>query len=239
MKYIDMHNHGHELDEETLLKFRDDYILVIVSDDLETSLKTLELSRKYGFIKSCIGIHPWSIGEASIDDLNRIVEIVDKEDIRCLGEVGLDTRFVAKTIDKQRLFFQKFLELAREYDLLLNLHTAGTWREVFDLLVKYDIDRAYFHWYTGPLGLIDEIADKGYYIGANPAWKIQEKHRRVLEYAPLDIIVTESDAPYKYRGLEMSPELIRETIEYLADLKGLSTESIRSTIYRNYLRLYR
>ncbi len=239
MKYIDMHNHGHELDEETLLKFKDDYILVIVSDDLETSHKTIELSRKYGFIKPCIGIHPWSIGDATIDDLERIAEIVDKEDIRCLGEIGLDTRFVAKTINKQRMFFRKFLELAREYDLLLNLHTAGTWKEVLDLLIRYDIDKAYFHWYTGPLNLLEEIADKGYYIGANPAWKIQAKHRRVLEYAPLDIILTESDAPYKYRGLEMSPELIKDTIEFLAETKDTSINSTRSSVYRNYLRLYR
>ncbi len=239
MKYIDMHNHGHELDEEIILEFKYDYILVIVSDDLETSYKTIELSKKYDFIKPCIGIHPWNIGEAAIGDLEKITEIIDKEDIRCLGEVGLDTRFVAKTIDKQRMFFKKFLELAREYNLLLNLHTAGTWREVLDLLIRYDIDKAYFHWYTGPINLLDEITDKGYYIGANPAWKIQAKHRRILEYAPLDIILTESDAPYRYRGLEMSPELVKDTIKFLAEAKDISISNVRASIYRNYLRLYR
>ncbi len=239
MKYIDMHNHGHELSEDIILRFKDDYILVVVSDDLETSHKTIELSKKYNFIKPCIGIHPWNIEEASKEDLVKVIEIINNEDIRCLGEVGLDTRFVAKTIDKQRLFFRKFLELAREYNLLLNLHTAGTWREVLDLLIRYDIDRAYFHWYTGPLNLLDEIVDKGYYIGANPAWKIQAKHRRVLEYAPLNVIITESDAPYKYRGLEMSPELIKDTVKFLAEAKDMRMENVRASIYRNYLRLYR
>ncbi len=239
MKYVDMHNHGYELGEDVLEGYSRDYILVVVADDLESSFRVLELARKYDYVKPCIGIHPWSIGETPLEHLDEIARAVDKYDVRCLGEVGLDTRFVARTIEKQRVFFRKFLELAREYDLLLNLHTAGTWREVYEMLIRYDISRAYFHWYTGPLSLLEEIRDKGYYIGANPAWRIQARHRRVLEEAPLDMVVTESDAPYRYKGITMKPELVKDTVDYLAEIKGVNRDAVVSTIYRNYLRLYR
>lgn len=239
MRYIDMHNHGYEFKEEVLLRFKNDYILVMVSEDLETSYITIDLSNKYSFIKPCIGIHPWNVEKASMNDLEKIIEIIEKENIECLGEIGLDKKFVAKTIDKQRMFFKKFLELAQEYDLLLNLHAAGTWREVLDLLIKYDINRAYFHWYTGPINLLDEIADKGYFIGANPAWKIQNKHKRILENVSLNIILTESDAPYRYRGLEMSPELIKDTIRFLAEENDMSVDKVKAIIYRNFLILYK
>ncbi len=241
--YVDMHCHLHELVEEygvdILDNYSREYIIVAVSDDLSSSLKTLELREKYSFIKPCIGIHPWSIGETPENHLEEIERIVSEKDIVCLGEIGLDTRFVRETIDKQRMFFQKFLEIAREYNLVLNLHTAGTWREVLDLLIRYDIDKAFFHWYTGPKTLLEEIASYGYYIGANPAWKIQKKHREILGDISLDIVVTESDAPYKYRGLEMKPELVRDTIEFLAETHGVSKSYVIDRIYYNFSRLLR
>ncbi len=243
MKYIDMHNHFHELLEEEynikhIVEYNNEYIIVAVSDDLESSIRTLELSKKYSFIRPCIGIHPWSIEEASEDELNKLLSVVDKEEVNCLGEIGLDTIFVAKTINKQRKFFLKFLEKARDYNLLLNLHTAGTWNEVFNLLLKYDIEKAYFHWYTGPLDLLDEITSQGYYIGANPAWIIQKKHRRILEYAGVNNLITESDAPYKYKGIYMTPLLVKDTLNYLSQLYRISYEVLKYKIYQNYLSLF-
>lgn len=238
-----MHNHFHELLEEEyniehIAEYNDEYIIVAVSDDLESSIRTLELSKKYSFIRPCIGIHPWSIGETSIDELNKLLSLVDKEEVNCLGEIGLDTIFVAETIDKQREFFLKFLEKTRDYNLLLNLHTAGTWNEVFNLLLKYDIEKAYFHWYTGPLDLLNEIISQGYYIGANPAWIIQKKHRKILEYAGVNNLITESDAPYKYKGIYMTPSLVKNTLDYLSQLYRISYEVLKYKIYQNYLSLF-
>ncbi len=242
MYIVDMHCHLHEFIEEygldELDRYREGYVIVAVSDDLESSIKTLEIASQYSFVKPCIGIHPWSIGEASIDDLERIIELIRKEDAVCLGEVGLDTRFVGKTIDKQRRFFYKFLEIAREHDLVLNLHTAGTWSEVLDLLIKYDISRAFFHWYTGPKSLIEEIKSYGYYVGANPAWKIQKKHREILETIDLGVVITESDAPYRYRGLDMKPSMIEDTIDYLAQSHSVSRDYVVQQIYYNFERLF-
>ncbi|UXD21325.1 deoxyribonuclease [Ignicoccus pacificus DSM 13166] len=222
MSYVDAHVHLHE-DPSLIEK---DFLIVAVSDDLESSIKTLKLE---GVFK-CVGIHPWEVEESRESDLKKIEELA--ESAHCLGEVGLDYRFV-KNRERERKFFEFFLNLSREYDLPMNLHALDAWREVFDLLLKYDIKRAYFHWYNGPLDLIEEITSQGYYIGINAAIKIQKKHLRVLERAPLKAILTESDGPYKYRGITLKPSMVREEIQKIAEVKGISAERVKEVVLSN------
>jgi TatD DNase family protein len=242
VRYVDMHSHCYEYDigeiSRVIEGFKGNIILVCVSDDPSSSMKTIEYSEKFKrYIKPCVGIHPWEAGKYSVKHAERIVEYAVRKGIECLGEVGLDRVFVPKTIDHQLELFKVFLRAAREYDLLLNLHTPGTWSDVYELLVKNDINKAYFHWYTGPLSLIDKIAASGYYVGVNPAWKIQNKHRKIIIYAPVDSMITESDSPYKYKGLELNPLMIIDTIRFIADVKRMNIDDVMLKIYNNYLSL--
>lgn len=239
--YIDAHCHCHELPINILERISKEnkILLVCVSDDVKSSELTIELSHKYRNVLPCIGIHPWSIDEAKLNDIQILEKLINKYEVRCLGEIGLDTKFVPKTIVKQRVFFNEFIRLAKEYDLAMNIHAAGTWREVYEQLVKNDIARAYVHWYTGPIDIIDKFLETGYKIGINPAWKIQKKHRDVINYAPLNVMVTESDAPYEYRGLSLTPDLVIETIEYVSKVKKLSREYILSVIEKNFQEIFR
>lgn len=233
--YVDAHCHCPDYDVSELEKFMNMGILLIsVSEDWNTVKKNLFLKEKYGDrIHVCIGIHPWTVEKYSIRDAERIIQIAVEENIKCLGEIGLDTRFVPGTIERQREFFHLFLSAAREYGFSVNLHTPGTWREVYELLIRYDIGRAYFHWYTGPLNLLEAIASTGYFIGANPAWRLQVKHRRILEEAPLDVLITESDGPYKYRNMELSPTMVINTIDYLAEQRGISRDVVAEKVFSN------
>jgi len=166
---------------------------------------------------------------------NLIEEVVKK--IRFIGEVGLDKVFVPKSLDIQREVFISFLELARDYGLALNIHSVGTWREILNLLYKYDIKLAIFHWYSGPLNLLKEFKDRGYYITVNPAITIQQKTQRVIQEADLDILLTESDAPYDYRGMKLMPSLIPLSMDTVARIKGLSTDEVHEVIINNFKRL--
>ena len=233
-----MHVHCNEL--ENIDAYKDEYVLVCVAEDIESTVKIIELVDKYTNIEPCIGIHPWNIEKYDINSVKNMLENYLKiHDIECLGEIGLDKRFKPVTYSRQLELFKLFIDYAKEYDLVLNLHAADAWREVFELLYKRDIDKAYFHWYTGPLDLLHEIENMNYYIGANPAWKIQQKHRSILEIARLEHIITESDAPYNYKGLVMMPELIVETIKHLSDVKKLNYDLVVEKIYSNYKVLFR
>ncbi len=237
--YIDMHCHCNEYSLDELKKYINSGIhLVGVSEDPESINVILEYWKKLrsGFTP-CIGLHPWIIHKYSVDDARRIVEIALEKGVKCLGEIGLDKRFVPKTYDHQLEVFKVFVEAAKEYGFVLNLHTPGAWREVYEILVRNDISKAYFHWYTGPLDLLVEFEAMGYFIGINPAWRIQEKHRRIIEEAPLNVMITESDAPYKYKGLELNPLMIPDTVKYIASIKSINEDIVREKILANAKKL--
>lgn len=234
--FIDMHVHCAELGD--LDKYRGRYILICVSDDIDSSYTILKLSEKYDNVKPCIGIHPWVVHEFTVKSAKELLEKLGDR-VRCLGEVGLDKKFKPETYNKQFEIFKLFVEYAREHDVILNLHAAGAWSEVFQIVYSRGIDKAYFHWYTGPLDLADQITSIGYFIGANPAFLIQEKHRVVLDSVNIDSVITESDAPYHYRGLNLMPELIEKTIAYLSGKKRLEPVMVEEIIYNNFIKLFK
>lgn len=121
----------------------------------------------------------------------------------------------------------------------MNIHAAGAWNEVLELLRRYDIEKALIHWYTGPLNLIDEIISMNYYISINAALKIQEKHRKIVIYTPLNHILTESDGPYDYRGLKLEPLLVKDAVEWIARLKRQSIDVVKEIIYYNLTKFLR
>jgi len=234
---VDAHCHCHELGN--LDDLAD--VVLAVSDDYDSSVKTVELAEQLSDrVIACVGVHPWEIDHGRVDDVEKVMGLISKRDvIRCVGEVGLDKRFVPRSFGTQLNVFRRFLAVAREYDLVVNVHAPDAWRDVVEELRRADIDRAVIHWYTGPLDLIDEIVDLGYFIGINPAAKIQRKHVEVIRHVPRHAVVTESDAPYEYRGLRLMPSLIRDTLTLISQIWGISVEDVREQIYSNFRRLIR
>ncbi|ADV64564.1 TatD-related deoxyribonuclease [Desulfurococcus mucosus DSM 2162] len=234
---IDAHIHCHELGRDELSRYAGRYILVCVSDDPASSRATLELAEEYKGVTPCIGIHPWNVKNHGLSDLRSLLKEAVERGVKCLGEVGLDKRFTPESFSRQLEFFREIAGYAREYGFALNIHAAGAWREVFEEVYGRDLDKVYFHWYTGPLDLLNNIVEAGYYVGLNPAWRLQAKHREVIASVPLRNVLTESDAPYEYRGLKMTPEMITGSLELLASIHGVSVEEVESTIWGNYVKI--
>jgi len=241
-RLYDMHCHLHEYSDreiEEILESLDGLTIVAVSEDAESLARTLELESSYPErVVACAGFHPWSIGERSLGEAEEIARLAARLGVRCIGEVGLDAKFLPReTWHAQVHVARLFLRTAAELDAYLTLHAPNAWRPLLSLLVEEGARKAMFHWYTGPLNLIDEIVAAGYKISINPAIKIQEKHRRVAREAPLEAIVFESDGPYEYRGLRLDPRMIPEAASTVAELKGVSVERVLEAASLNSERL--
>ncbi len=238
MHLVDSHCHADEYSLEKIKEITHKYDMVIVgvSVDYNSSLKILNYSKKISRLIPCVGIHPWYLKKVSESDITKVFDLVSN--VKCIGEIGLDSRFASETINKQRELFLKFLEIARDNKLTLNLHSVDTWREVLELLVRYDIEKAVFHWYTGPIDLLNDINDAGYKISINVALKFQKKHLKVLENAPIEMIVTESDGPYLYRGQNLTPEMIPELVDIISRVKEIDKKEVIRIVYRNFEELF-
>ncbi len=243
VRIYDMHCHTHEFEEreleEIIGEFGGEIIIVSVSEDVESYNRTVELSRSFPeHIVPCVGFHPWNLGEKSLSEAEELARVAMREGAICVGEVGLDKKFVPlETWSAQLDVFRLFLKAAAELDAYVTVHSPGAWREALVELVSSGVRKAMFHWYTGPLDLMEEIIGAGYYISINPALKIQRKHQNVAKRVPLSGMVLESDGPYNYRGLRLSPRMIPEAAEIIGQLKGISAETILEAASRNSMKL--
>jgi len=83
------------------------------------------------------------------------------------------------------------------------------------------IKQAIFHWYSGPLDLLDKILSVGYFISATPALIYSPPHQEAIKRAPIERILLETDTPVGYRGREARPKDVRVSLEEVARLKRL------------------
>jgi len=232
---IDAHCHAHAFSDAELRRFSKIRIIA-VSEDLESSRRTIDLSKRFNNIIPFVGIHPWNLESISEKELEEVLEILRMTRAIGIGEVGVDGR-IKRSIHRQVEVFKLFCEISAELDLPMNVHALDAWDRVFEILLKMDVRRALFHWYTGPIKLLKDIGEAGYYISINPAVTVQPKHRRVLENAELDMIITESDGPYNYRGLRLKPTMISDLMEFISNVKGVDKISLEKIIERNFERL--
>ncbi|MEM0026533.1 MAG: TatD family hydrolase [Ignisphaera sp.] len=237
--FVDSHIHLHEYDKDVEDLCKDSYVFLAVSDDMGSSVKTIEVARRCQNVVPAIGYHPWNIKNFANVDMEFFEDIAKKNNVRFFGEIGLDKRFVFNTFDIQYQLFIRFVDIAQRNNMGLSIHAPDAWREALEVVKKSNIKVAIFHWYTGPIELLKEIVDNGYYIGINVAAKIQKKHLDIIRNVPLENIVTESDGPYRYRGLLLGPNMIPELISIIASIKNIDAEIVKEVIWKNFRRILR
>ena len=254
--YVDAHIHLYDEDfdedRDRVLEdaYREDVELILsVSEDYETSIKNLDILRIYRpkyKIYLGLGIHPYTAIYYP-DDLARTIELISQyhDTIICIGEVGLDRKYAdsMKFWDRQVEAFKRMIELSIEYFKPLNIHSRRAARDVLNLLRKYDVKYAYFHWYTDDEETLREIVEEGYYVGFTPALLTSKRIQRYTKIVPLTQVFTESDGPVKYYGpLNNSrgePKHIKLIIKKLSELYEVDEVEVSIVIRENFKRLFR
>lgn len=79
---------------------------------------------------------------------------------------------------------------------IISVHSRRAEKVLFDMLCQHDIRNVIFHWYSGPLTLIPQIVERGYYFSINERMTKTDSGRKIIERIPEDRILTETDAPY-------------------------------------------
>jgi TatD DNase family protein len=149
-----------------------------------------------------------------------------------LGEVGLDYKVKIKK-SLQHNVFSQVLALAEKYKKPVIVHSRYSYEKTYEMVSAANIKKAVFHWYSGPLDVLEKIIDAGYFISATPALAYSEKHQEAVLKAPLDQILIETDSPVEYQGKLSEPATLIETIAELSKLKKEPVEIIAEKTTKN------
>jgi TatD DNase family protein len=206
--------------------------IVAVGMEAASNRETLALSERFpGIIFPAIGYHPWSITPEGVEEN---VSFIRDHLAACvaLGEVGLDYKAKVKK-NLQREVFSQVLKIAAEHNKPVIIHNRFSHERAYRMLLEADIQKAVFHWYNGPLDLLSRLVADGYYVSATPALSYSPPHQEAIREAPLDRILTETDAPVEYQGNISEPADLLITLQELARLKNLDWETVARRITAN------
>jgi len=226
---IDGHAHLNEIEdvEAALARARAAGLtgIVAVGMDLASNMATLELHRRFpDLVHPAVGYHPWSVTpEGMAENLG----FIRKHLAGCvaLGEVGLDYKAKAKKKLQQEVF-AAVLELAAREGKPVIIHTRFSQLRAHRMVKEAGITRAVFHWYSGPLEVLEEILADGYFISATPALAYSPPHQAAVQAAPLSRILIETDAPVVYQEKESEPADLLTTAGELSRVKKVDFSQV-------------
>lgn len=254
MKIFETHAHYDDRafseDQDILLKKMHaqgvEYI-VNIGCSMDSSREITELIKKYDFLYGTVGVHPDDVKYLTEDDMEELAVLSQKDKILAIGEIGLDYHYDDIEKDIQKKWFVRQLDIAKQQKLPVVIHSRDAAKDTLDIMkAEYDGRRGgIIHCFSYGMEIAKEYLNMGYYLGVGGVvtFKNGKKLKEVVEYAPLDQIVLETDSPYlapvPFRGKRNCSLYLIYVAEEIARIKQVSVKEVCETTFNNAKRLYK
>lgn len=150
--------------------------------------------RHYKHIRIALGFHPLLAAEKQ-NELPLFKKLVEQTSY--IGEIGLDFSKVGYATKKEQIqVLEEVLATLNGKKKIISVHSRRAEKELLGLLEDYNIENVIFHWYSGPVGLIPAILERGYYFSVNGAMCSSSNGLAIIRKIPCERLLTETDAPY-------------------------------------------
>ncbi|MBR5088415.1 MAG: TatD family hydrolase [Ruminiclostridium sp.] len=218
--------------------------IVTLGCDIGKSRTSIALAERYDNMYAAVGVHPENCADESDGYLAELKKLAAHRKVCAIGEIGLDFHWEGFDRDRQIRFFREQLELARELDLPVCVHSRDCTGEILDILREYRPDGV-MHCFSGSIETAREILSFGMMISFTGllTFKNAKKAAEACAYIPLDRIMLETDCPYMtpvpHRGERNDSGNLIFTAQKLAEIKGITTEEAVEACNRNAERFFR
>lgn len=198
------------------------------------------------FFRLAMGLHPTSVKEDYLEELERIISQFSTENrYVAVGEIGLDLYWDKTFISEQVEAFHRQVEVALELRLPVIIHVRKAYSEVFEALKRYQgsMPRGVFHCFSGGVQEAQKAVELGFYLGIGGVVTYKNSNLgEIIKPISMDRILTETDAPYlspvPYRGKRNEPKYMAEVCRKLAEIYGCSYEEMDRATTRNAKELF-
>lgn len=180
----------------------------------------------------------------------QLEKLLEAGEVVAVGETGCDYYYFGSDSTLNDIFrstqarlFQSQLVLSKKYDLPVIVHTRDKGEQAyFDVLThieQAELNQPFvLHCVSGPLTYIQQAIAQGAYLGfdGNLTYKNADSLLKILEIAPVDRILIETDAPYlpptPYRGQICEPWMVTKVAEFVCATKHISEEQLLTNTAR-------
>lgn len=249
MKMIDAHIHLDHYQDVEISDIIENSplidLLLSVSFDLESCKRNRTLSRKYSKVRSAFGYHPEQAMPTD-EQLSDLLTWMDhhRTEMIAIGEVGLPYYLrLEQKISKQAYgqyieLLEAFIQRAKQWEKPIVLHAVYDDAPIVcNLLEKYSITAAHFHWFKGDVKTINRMIENKYFISVTPDVVYEEEIQQLVHSYPLEQMMVETDGPWPFEGPFQGeithPNMMLESIGIIAKIKKISKEKASSTLLQN------
>ena len=253
MQFIDTHTHLYlpEFDTD-----RDEVVnravgngiskMLMPNIDIQSVDQMLSAVNRYpGICYPMIGLHPTSVKEDYLSQLDKLENLAAKHKFIAIGEIGIDLYWDKTFLKEQLIAFRRQIAFASDKELPVVIHSRDAFPEVFSVLDEFKGKelKGVFHAFSGNIKDAEKAISMGFKLGIGGivTFKNSGLDKIVKEIGPENLIL-ETDSPYlapvPYRGKRNESSYICIINKKLAEIFGMSEEEIASITYSNSTGLF-
>lgn len=239
----------------------------VVGTMFDTSKAAVELAEKNDDMYATIGLHPIHTGKSYHDekefgagnsgftsrgevfDAAKYAKLAESKKVIAIGECGLDYYRLDEESKKRQVdaFIQQ-IELANSLRKPLMLHiraaqgTQHAYEDALEIIRAHAKVAGDVHFFAGSWDIAKQFLDLGFTLSFTGVITFTHDYDEVVGNAPLDMLLSETDAPYvtpvPHRGERNEPAYVVEVAHAIARIKGVGREEAARWLVQNAMRVF-
>lgn len=262
LQYFDLHSHVSFKDfdddrEQVIARMHEKGVgTITVGVDAQTSREAVAFAENKDGFYATVGLHPNDTPEEKFD-WAAFSKLAAHPKVVGVGECGVDYFRIEGDSEKEKKRqweqFEIQVDFALAHNLPLMIHcrpskgTVDAYEEVATYLEGRSKQsgeklRGNMHFFVGNV----DVARRFYTIGFTTSYTgvltFAREYDEVVKFAPLDMLLTETDAPYAapvpFRGKRNEPGHVVYVVQAIAAIRGAPEEEVRAQILENTRRVF-
>ncbi|MCC6719525.1 MAG: TatD family hydrolase [Acetobacteraceae bacterium] len=222
--------------------------MVTIGTRLSRSAEMRALADAHPNVWCTVGIHPHNAGEGETPTPQAIVAETTHPKVIGIGESGLDYFYDKAPRDRQQAGFRAHIRAAQLSRLPLCIHARDADADIAAILAEEAGQGGPFpfllHCFSSGRGLAEAALALGGYVSFSGilTFPKSQEIRDIARDVPRDRLLVETDAPYlapvPFRGKRNEPGHVVHTARVLAEVHGVSPETMAELTTANFRCLF-
>lgn len=223
-------------------------LVILAADDDVEMLQADAVQAAWPDVRFAVGVHPHNAHRFA-DDPEAAAGLVasrldERNDIRAVGEIGLDYHYDFSPRDVQHAVFRAQLALARARNLPVVIHTREAEEDTLRLIAESGVARGVFHCFSGDTAAATRALQTGFHVSIPgiATFPKSTELRAAARAIPPDRLLIETDSPYlapvPFRGKRNEPAYVMRVLEALASVREESPAALSARLLSNFDELF-
>ncbi len=219
--------------------------VIAIGTDLASSRRARDLAHRHPGVWAAAGVHPHDADRFDDADWDALAELWTDARVRAVGETGLDYFYDRSDRGRQRSLFRRHLEVAGGVQRPVVVHIRDAFDDAFDDIEAVGVPAGgVVHCFAGGPAECERALSLGLHISISGmvTMSFADPIRAAVSLIPEGRLLVETDAPFlaplPHRGRRNEPAFVVATAQRVAELRGVSYETLCALTVSNTERLF-